>query len=510
MASGMDGDGTNRLSRRGFIVRGAGLLGALAACDDADVGATLDAAGGDGVGGEVDAGEPEVQVEADVEVPEAPGDGVGPEESVDSADVPVEVAPEPRFDPDTYPEASESLFPIAVWSSDPADDRVTVATRYLGGDAVEVVVWRPDEGGQGGVLVARRAVSVAEGGFVAEGIDGLAAWTEYRFAFVAASRRSPVGRFRTAPEEGDAPVVVLGASSCARWDFRPFSVLEHAAASGLDAFVLLGDTTYADDAKTLEEYRENWGRNLATDEYRALRTSTSIVATWDDHEVDNNWDPETFDAARLGRARQAFLEHTTPRTSASERIWRSLRWGRTVELFVLDCRSERRPSTRDSEAAQYISEEQLAWLVAGLEASPAAFKVIANSVPITAWPPLFLAADERWQGYAAQRRRVLEATAAIPGVLWLAGDFHFAAVAKVDPPSGPFFLQTEVLVGPIAHLNPALAVVQLTGDERQFPFLSGERNFGRVTFDATSSPRTITIEHVGESGQGIGRYVLEV
>ena len=131
-------------------------------------------------------------------------------------------------------------------------------------------------------------------------------------------------------------------------------------------------------------------------------------------------------------------------------------------------------------------------------------------MPITAWPPLFLAANERWQGYAAQRRRVLEAAAGIPGVLWLAGDFHFAAVARVDPPDGPFFAQTEVLVGPVAHLNPALAVVQLTGDERQFPFLSGERNFGRLTFDAASSPKTITIEHVGESGAVFGRYVLEV
>lgn len=507
-----------RVSRRGFIVRGAGLLGALAACDDAEVGVALDAADdADAAGGsEIDvSSEVDAAVADEVEAPsEVEADGDGGSDVNDVEDVGPEVVPEPRFDPETYPEASDSLYPIAVWSSDPAADRVTLATRYLGADAIEVVVWRLDATGQGGeqdgVLVARRAVSPAEGGFVAELVEGLLAASEHRYAFVAASRRSQVGRFRTAPAEGDTPVVVLGASSCARWDLRPFSVLEHAAASGLDAFVLLGDTTYADDAKTLEEYRQNWGRNLGTDEYRALRASTSIVATWDDHEVDNNWDPETFDPARLSRAKQAFFEHTTPRPSAPERIWRSLRWGHTVELFVLDCRSERRPSTRDEAGAQYISEEQLAWLVAGLEASPAAFKVIANSVPITSWPPLFLAADERWQGYAAQRRRVLEATAAIPGVLWLAGDFHFAAVARIDPPNGPFFSQTEVLVGPIAHLNPALAVVQLTGDERQFPFLSGDRNFGRLTFDATRTPKTITIEHVGERGQVIGTHVLEV
>jgi len=63
---------------------------------------------------------------------------------------------------------------------------------------------------------------------------------------------------------------------------------------------------------------------------------------------------------------------------------------------------------------------------------------------------------------------VLAISEKIPGLVWVAGDFHFGAVARVDPPGGAHFAQTEVLVGPVAHVKPALAVVQLTGDPAQF------------------------------------------
>jgi alkaline phosphatase D len=237
--------------------------------------------------------------------------------------------------------------------------------------------------------------------------------------------------------------------------------------------------------------------------------ATSNVATWDDHEVVNDWSTETIDPTRLAAARQAFFEHATPRTEPPGRIWRSLRWGRTVEVFVLDSRSERLPSTRSSAAGgQYLSEEQLGWLVAGLEASRATFKVVVNSVPITEWPLLFLGANDRWPGYAAQRQRVLEASGRVPGTIWLAGDFHFGAVARIGPPGDPFFRQTEILVGPVAHINPALAVIEFTGDPSQFPFLSGERNYARLIFDPTSAPPSLTIEHVTGNGQILNTHLI--
>jgi len=187
-----------------------------------------------------------------------------------------------------------------------------------------------------------------------------------------------------------------------------------------------------------------------------------MLATWDDHEVDNNWDGETVDAGQLAAAMQATFEHLPLRRDAEHpnRFWKSLRWGHTVELFVLDCRTERKPSTRFGPDAEYISPEQMTWLKAALADSPAIFKVIVNSVPIGNFPPLFdAAAADRWEGYAAQRLEILSFIDDTPitGVLWLSGDFHLGAIGRVDT-SGPGSTQLEVVASPAAQVGNPLSV----------------------------------------------------
>jgi len=502
----------SRLSRRAFLATTAGALGfAAGGCTEASDARseTRDDAAGD-------TPDPEVAAEATEAADLDAGRDSGILESADAHDeiheTEQEVAPIPRFDPETYRDASASDFPIGVAATDPVVGGVLCSTRYAGLGPLELVVWRLDGAGPDGILVVRQTVVPAEGGFVQVEVDGLEPGLEHRYTFVVTDRKAPVGRFRAAPAAAARPVVVLGASSCAKWDFRPFDVLARAAEADLDLFLLLGDTTYADEATTLTAYRANWARNLGTSEYRALRLSTTCAATWDDHEVANNWSPETIDPARLSAARQAFFEHMAPRPdpAAPWRIWRSFRWGQTLEVFILDCRGERRPSTRATAAAEYISEAQLAWLGEALAASTAVFKLIVSSVPITRWPLLYPGEADRWEGYPAQRARVLELTRGVSGVFWLAGDFHFGAVAHLDPPGGAYAAEVEVLLGPIAHLNPGLAIVQALGSPEQFLFLSGERNFGRFTLDPTTDPPRLTVELIGTDGRVLGRQEFEV
>jgi len=285
---------------------------ALAACADDPLGATdLDASAEtyDTADTSVDTAIPDVT--QDIEDHDASADTVQydegdltPEvaEDTDSSDTPdVEL---PHFDPGAYPEASTSLFPIGVWSSDPTSDAdgalaITLATRYLPeptGGPIELIVFAPSSNESPdqptGPLVLRRALEPldlavsafgGEGGFIAFDLRSddtpLAASTRHAFIFVAGDRRSPIGHFKTPPAATSKPIVRLGATSCASYTFRPFQVLERASEHDLDAFILLGDTTYADDARTLDEYRANWQRNLALAGYRNLRPSTPTIAT---------------------------------------------------------------------------------------------------------------------------------------------------------------------------------------------------------------------------------------
>ena len=57
--------------------------------------------------------------------------------------------------------------------------------------------------------------------------------------------------------------------------------------------------------------------------------------------------------------------------------------------------------------AEYLSPAQFDWLVAGLQASPAVFKIVLNSVPIGEFP--YPSVRDRWAGYPAQREALLSA-----------------------------------------------------------------------------------------------------
>ena len=237
------------------------------------------------------------------------------------------------------------------------------------------------------------------------------------------------------------------------------------------------------------------GRSVSTRARNAA--GSSMLITWDDHEVLNDYNPETVDAALAADARQAFFEHAAIERVAADpdRIWRSARWGHSVEVFVLDCRSERKPS-----ADQYISPEQMAWLKAGLSQSPAVFKVIMNSVPITDMPLLWDAYQvDRWEGYDAQRTEILEHIdqQGIEGVLWVAGDFHLAFIARVAN-SGAGASQLEVLVGPGAQNSNVLVG---TLNPPQFEWATGENNFTALHFAPTT--KKVRIVHYGGDGNPI-------
>jgi len=379
-------------------------------------------------------------------------------------------------------------FPLGVASGDATEDSIILWTRYDGSGALTLAVWELLADGADGARVLDLAVTPDDAGFVHETI-AVSAGQRYGYAFVEdATARSTIGRFRAALASDAMEPLIFGAVSCTR-NGRSFDTLLRAGErDDLDAFLLLGDTTYNDGESTVEGFRAKWAENFSTEGYIATRAAASLLATWDDHEIDNNWDPENTATPTVDAGRQAFFDHLPLERLAEdpERVWRSRRWGRTLEVFVLDCRSERRPSTRDDADAEYISTEQMDWLKAGLSSSTAVFKVILNSVGITDFPFLLdLGSNDRWEGYAAQREDILDFIddAGIGGVLWVAGDFHFSSLGRVGGSGDRGENQWEVLVGPGAQVSNPLHSA-LTGS--RWPYAGGTNNFTELRFDPSA------------------------
>jgi alkaline phosphatase D len=411
-------------------------------------------------------------------------------------------APVPPLDPSGLPASTK--FPIGLTSGDPGPDRIALASLWQGQGELQLRVWK-DDGSVAGVAVVAQAAAVGEGGMVGVELTGLEPGTRYRWVLLeveagAPKARSPLAVFKTAPALSESPRLRFAAVACTS-NRLPKTSLERAAAEGpYDAFLLLGDTTYNDGARSLADFRGKWRESLASDGWTAMRLQTAVVATWDDHEIDNDFNPETTDAQVLANARRTFFEHVPMRRTAPDRIWRKLSFGRTADVFVLDTRGERKPSTRGSANPIYVSREQMDWLKRELEASPARFKLLMNSVPITDFPGFFdAAANDRWEGYAAQRTEILQFidSKRIGGVLWVSGDFHMASVGRVSN-SGAGATQTEILVGPGAQVGNPLA---LSARAPQFDWASSTSNTTLLDLD----PAAGTIRCVWRGANGVLR-----
>lgn len=339
------------------------------------------------------------------------------------------------FDISAYQE-DEAVWPTAVIAGVVEQTAVRLACVVADAGDVRLVVW-----GDSLVLVWDAVATPSEAGALQVDVDGLEPGRWYGYAFVrdASMTRSVVGRVHTAPEDGSLEPLRLALSACNGSSNDPWPVMSVMADEEPHLLLHLGDMAYNDGRSTAEAFRENWRWYLSGDGYRDAFARCGLLATWDDHEVTNDWDPDSVDAEVVATALEAYFEHLPVWRGDDGRIWRSYRWGLTAEIFVLDCRSERVPDSRQSDDAEYISVEQMEWLKTALADSPCVFKIVMNSVPITDMPGLFdLAASDRWEGYAAQRQELLFELSAkgIEDVFFVSGDFHVCFAGLIQPDMG--------------------------------------------------------------------------
>ncbi len=291
-------------------------------------------------------------------------------------------------------------------------------------------------------------------------LEGLAPHTRYFYrvhvqgAIPSRPFVSAIGQFLTALDEDQWEPVTFAVSGDAGEAYQPFRLFDAVRAQRPDFFLFLGDTIYADQgpgprAKTLDEYRLKYQGNRKDAPFQRLTRETSLYVIWDDHEIANN---ANRTHPRLPIARRAFLEYWPIREESADgaRLYRSFRWGRVLELFVLDCRQYRSPQgEEDGPAKTMLGAEQKAWLKAALLASPASFKFIATSVPLKHHT------RDSWEGYRTERREILEFIRVhrLSNVIVLSADVHYAAVLRHIEGV------VEIISGPIAQLPSPIAFV---------------------------------------------------
>ncbi len=356
---------------------------------------------------------------------------------------------------------SEESFPVGIAAGDPQADEVTLWTRYLGEGPLQLIVMEHD--GTSWQEHTIETVTPDEAGFVHRRISHEAASRWYSYVFRGPEGRSDIGVWRAPPADGQV-VVVFGGTSCTHTKSAPLPILSRAAEGGLGFFLYGGDNVYADSAETPEEYREIYGEALEMAGFRAIRAACGGFACWDDHEVKNDWGTQALDETEVRNGIAAFYEHMPGLERDPAFHYRSFRIADTLEIFVLDCRSERM-----LDQGIYLGEAQETWLIDGVTSSTATFKLVLNSVPIADLSALFAEVnkEDRWGGYPEQRARILEAFDNVSGVFFLSGDIHMGLVGRVSD-EGVGEGIWDVVMCPGGSTGNAIADLMVVDDHHRF------------------------------------------
>lgn len=234
--------------------------------------------------------------------------------------------------------------------------------------------------------------------------------------------------------------------SCIKQE-NPAPILETIAAQEPELFIFLGDNIYGDtnDMQVLRSKYEQLGQQSA---FKALRASTPLLATWDDHDYGRNDAGAEYPHRKASQ--QEFVRFwNEPEDSPLRKragIYMSKMFGpkgKRTQIILLDTRYFRSPLKRrkerrvggvwepdDDPKKTMLGNVQWRWLEDELQ-KPADVRIIASSIQ-------FVAEDdgqETWSNLPVERQRMIDLLRKTKanGVFFISGDRHWSELSSITP-----------------------------------------------------------------------------
>jgi alkaline phosphatase D len=366
-------------------------------------------------------------------------------------------------------------------------------------------------------------------------LSGLAPGTRYAVR-VSQNGARVDAEFVTAPAPQVAARVAfiwsgdLGGGGYCRPEAGGYRIFGPMAARRPDFFLFVGDTIYADipcdkpgvvpgadfRARTLAEYRARHRYQHEDAPLQALLRSASVYAIWDDHEVRNDFSGPHDTLMPTGR--QALLDYwpIAPPPDEPTRLYRRVRWGRLLELFILDTRQYRSLNTdADGPDKTMLGAAQKRWLLDGVTGSDAVWKIVVTSVSLSI-PTGRPDARDSWTGVSAfglpldgagfvtERDAILEHLRkhAVKNLVFVAADVHHAEVIRHEP--APPWSFHEFVAGPLSATTGRPRPLDATLNPRSLWARGGVYNFGEVVVEAAQ----LTVRLIDDTGAVMFTHAL--
>ena len=423
--------------------------------------------------------------------------------------------------------------PLLVMSGEVTPTGAVVWVRGIREEDVTIEV---SPAGRTSVSVIRVRATAATDFAVKAAVADLTPSTRYLYQARQGDRRAD-GEFTTAPapDDGSRATFVwsgdLGGGGWCRAVDGGYRIFEAMSRRSADFFLFVGDTVYADvacdrpgtvpfsggRATTRSEYQARHRYNREDAAYQRLLRRTPTYAIWDDHEVRNDFAGPTEPLMPAGR--QAFIDYwpVVPPTDDPTRLYRRVRWGRLLEVFILDTRQYRSPNgERDGPGKTMLGAAQRRWLVEAVAASPAVWKAVVSSVSLSV-PTGRTARRDSWTGvgvfglptddstgFAHERDAILKdlRERGVKNLVFVVGDTHHAELIRHEPHPG--FVFHEMIAGPLSASLGRPRPLDDSLNPRSLFAYGGVYNFGEVTVDGLA----LTVRFVDVDGAVMSTHAL--
>ena len=363
------------------------------------------------------------------------------------------------------------LFPFyhGVASGDPLSDRVIIWTKVtpdeMTGQNIDVT-WRiATDTGMKNIITEGVFVTKAERDYTVKvDVIGLQPYTYYYYDFKALGHHSVRGRTKTAPADDQTSELRFGVVSCSNYEYGYFNAYKMLTKrNDVDAILHLGDYIYEyevggysaniesrthepeNEIISLQDYRIRHSHYKLDNDLKNLHQQYPFITVWDDHEsADNSYKDgannhtegsEGSWSDRKTASIKAYMEWMPIRESNGTSIYRTIKYGNLVNLFMIDTRIEGRDEQAqtgnlieiEDSTRRLMGDKQFEWLVNEMKRSTAKWNVLGQQVMMA---PLRAGTapinTDQWDGYEFERTRLYTAIKDnnIKNFVVLTGDIH--------------------------------------------------------------------------------------
>jgi alkaline phosphatase D len=254
------------------------------------------------------------------------------------------------------------------------------------------------------------------------------------------------------PKKSEPTIIAFG--SCGHQDV-PQPVLVLASEKKPDAFIFLGDNIYG-DTKSMDTLRMKYAMLADKPEFQKLKASTTVYATWDDH--DFGWNDAGRHYAFKKESKEIFMDFFGDQGDTAiyehEGIYHTVyleQTGKTIQIILPDLRTFRDKllpyngnrsgdsrfhyemdySPYTSGDSTMMGAQQWQWMEEQLR-MPADLRIIASSTQFGITHNGY----EAWANFPHEQKRMtdlIQKTRA-NGVVFITGDVHYAEISKLTVP----------------------------------------------------------------------------